>query len=269
MSTTAVRAAQTGLCPGHNIIMNMIYYVAISIEPIFWIDDLYEMTDNLLQSTKQRAVLSMGTAIELRQRANREDILSIETLSRAPTAFIDLLTERASAIKLAEPGPSPEQLSAMLKAAVSAADHGRIRPWRFVVIEGEARKRFGNLLAEAHRDANPECTEEQLDQVRAKALRAPTIVALLCKMDKTHKVPVIEQQYAAAAAGAHLMLAAKALGFGSNWKTGAPAYHPIVRNGLGFGDDVAIVGFFYIGTEPKPSPLQRASIDSVVQYWAD
>src|SRR3546814_17845731 len=64
------------------------------------------------------------------------------------------------------------------------------------------------------------------------------------------------------------MLAAKALGFGSNWKTGAPAYHPIVRNGLGFGDDVAIIGFFYIGTEPKPSPLQRASIDSVVRYWA-
>src|SRR3546814_9241007 len=81
----------------------------------------------------------------------------------------------------------------MLKAAVSAPDHGRVRPWRFVVIEGEARKRFGNLLAEAHRDANPECTEEKLDQVRAKALRAPTIVALLCQMDKTHKVPVIEQ----------------------------------------------------------------------------
>src|SRR3546814_4261894 len=65
----------------------------------------------------------MGRAIELRQRANREDILSIETLSRAPTAFIDLLTERASAIKLAEPGPSPEQLSAMLKAAVRSEEH--------------------------------------------------------------------------------------------------------------------------------------------------
>src|SRR3546814_9607079 len=81
-----------------NIIMNMIYNVAVSIEPIFWIDDLCEMIDNLLQSTKQRAVLSMGTAIELRQRANREAILSIEPLSRAPTAFIDLRTERALAI---------------------------------------------------------------------------------------------------------------------------------------------------------------------------
>src|SRR3546814_17682290 len=134
----------------------------------------------------------MGTAIELRKRANREDILSIETLSRAPTAFIDLLTERASAIKLAEPGPSPEQLSAMLKAAVSAPDHGRVRPWRFVVIEGEARKRFGNLLDEAHRDTNPECTEEKLDQVRAKALRAPTLEDMLCPMEKKDRHIVVE-----------------------------------------------------------------------------
>src|SRR3546814_19536909 len=147
----------------------------------------------------------------------------------------------------------------MLKAAVSAPDHGRVRPWRFVVIEGEARKRFGNLLAEAHRDANPECTEEKLDQVRAKALRAPTIVALLCQMDKTHKVPVIEQQYAGAAAGAHLMLAAKALGFGSNWKTGAPAYHPNVRKGQWFVEDVAIIGFFNIVPEQKIHPLPLAS----------
>lgn len=195
--------------------------------------------------------------------------MNTNILSAAPTALIDLLTERASAIKLAEPGPSPEQLSAMLKAAVSAADHGRVRPWRFVVIQGEARKRFGQLLAAAHRDAEPECTEEQLEQARAKALRAPLIIVLLCKTDKTHKVPAIEQQFAAAAAGAHLMLAAKALGFGSNWKTGAPAYNPLVRIGLGFSDDTAVVGFFHIGTEPKPSPLQRASIDSVVEYWGD
>src|SRR3546814_13202889 len=109
------------------------------------------------------------------------------------------------------------------------------------------------LLAEAHRDANPECTEEKLDQVRAKALRAPTIVALLCQMDKTHKVPVIEQQYDAAAAGAHLMLAATALGFRPNWKTCAPDYNPIVRIGLVLGAAVALIGFFYIVNEPTPS----------------
>lgn len=198
-----------------------------------------------------------------------EDILTTDTLSSAPTALIDLLTTRASAIKLAEPGPSPEQIAAMLKAAVSASDHGRIRPWRFVVIEGEGRKRLGELLAQAHRDAKPDATEEQVEQAGAKAFRAPTIIALLCEADPTHKVPVIEQQFAAAAAGAHLILAAKALGFGSIWKTGAPAYNPIVRRGLGFREDASIIGFFYIGTEPKPSPLSRAAIESVVQYWTD
>ncbi|ARR55183.1 nitroreductase [Rhizorhabdus wittichii DC-6] len=182
---------------------------------------------------------------------------------------MDLLTKRASAIKLTEPGPSAEQLSSILKAAVSAADHGRLRPWRMVVIQGEGRKRLGDLLAEAQREANPEISEAQLDQARAKAMRAPTIVALLCEVDDTSKVPAIEQQFAVAAAGAHLMLATRALGFGSTWKTGSAAYHPIVRKGLGCSEDGTVIGFFYIGTEPKPSPLARASTEAVVRYWPD
>ena len=200
---------------------------------------------------------------------NHEESLSNDNMSPTATALLDLLTTRASAIKLTEPGPSPEQVSMILKAAVTAADHGRVRPWRFVIIEGDGRKRLGNLLADAQRDADPNLSETLLEQTRAKALRAPTIVALVCKMDKTSRVPVIEQQLAVAAAGAHLMLAAKALGFGSNWKTGSSAYHPIVRNGLGFGEDAAVIGFFYIGTEPKASPLARASTEDVVQYWTN
>jgi nitroreductase len=195
--------------------------------------------------------------------------MSTSTLVHPGTPAIDLLAERASAIKLAEPGPSAEQIGAILSAAVTAADHGRIRPWRFVVIQGEGRKRFGDLLALVERDTKPHLSEEELDKARAKALRAPLIIALLCEADATNKVPVLEQQFAVAAAGAHLMLAAKALGFGTNWKTGTPAYHPIVRSGLGFGPDVSVVGFFYVGSEPRPSPLPRASIDAVVQYWAD
>src|SRR3546814_10363340 len=89
------------------------------------------------------------------------------------------------------------------------------------------------------------------------------------RMDRASRVPVIEQQLAVGGAGAHRMLAAKALGFGSSWKTGSSAYHRIVRNGLGFGEDATVIGFFYVGTEPKPSPLARASTEDVVQYWTD
>jgi nitroreductase len=95
------------------------------------------------------------------------------------------------------------------------------------------------------------------------------VIALICKPAVGHKVPVIEQHAAVAAAGAHLMLAAKALGFGAAWKTGAPAYHPAVREGLGLDEADTIVGLFYIGSEPQPSPLPRATLDSVVTYQRD
>ena len=200
---------------------------------------------------------------------NYEGNLSIDNSSPDESSSIDLLMHRASAIKLAEPGPTQEQIDSILKAAVTAADHGRIRPWRFVVMQGEGRKRLGDLMAEAQRAAKAEISQEELEKTRGKAMRAPVVIALACKADTAHKVPVIEQQLAVAAAGAHLMLAAKALGFGSNWKTGSAAYHPIVLTGLGLTAEDSIIGFFYIGTEPQPSPLSRASIEGVVEHWLD
>lgn len=196
--------------------------------------------------------------------------MSIETLTPAQKMTpLALLKARASAIKLTEPGPSREQITEILEAAVTVADHGRLRPWRFVVIEGNGRQRFGDLMVEATRVAKPALSDEEAEKVRAKAMRAPVIVVLLCQADAAQRVPVIEQQLAVAAAGAHLMLAAKALGFGSNWKTGTLAYEPLFREGLGFGDDTSVIGFFYIGTEPQSSPLPRASIDAVAQYWSN
>jgi nitroreductase len=180
---------------------------------------------------------------------------------------LKLLLTRASALKFAEPGPSREQIDSMLKAAVTAADHGRIRPWRFVVMQGEGRKRLGDLLAKVQAAIKPDTSEDTLEKTREKALRAPLVIAVVCQADSSHDVPVLEQQFATAAAGAQLMLAARALGFGSNWKTGTPAYHPIMREGLGFGAQDAIIGFFYIGSEPKASPLPRASTEAVVQFW--
>jgi nitroreductase len=200
---------------------------------------------------------------------NYEGNLSVDNSSPDESNSIDLLINRASALRLAEPGPTQEQIDSILKAAVTAADHGRIRPWRFIVMQGEGRKRLGNLMAEAQRATKAEISQEELEKTRGKAMRAPVVIALACKADAAHKVPVFEQQLAVAAAGAHLMLAAKALGFGSNWKTGSAAYHPIIRTGLGLTAEDSIIGFFYIGTEPQPSPLSRASIEGVVDYWRD
>jgi len=190
-------------------------------------------------------------------------------MSTGSPAALDLLLHRASALQFAEPGPTDAQLQQILAAAVTAADHGRLRPWRFIVFEGSGRERLGDLMAEQVRADKPEAEARDLDKARAKALRAPTVIALICKPTVGHKVPVAEQQAAVAAAGAHLMLAANALGFGAAWKTGAAARHNAVRTGLGLSEDDTIVGLFYIGSEPHPSPLPRATLESVVQYQRD
>ncbi len=187
--------------------------------------------------------------------------------SGACAATLDLLLTRASAVRLVDPGPTPEQVETMLKAAVTAADHGRIRPWRFVVMRGDGRRRLGDLMVRAQRAVDGNVSDEELAKTHAKAMRAPVVIAVVCKPDLEHKVRVFEQQLAAAAACSQLMLAAKALGFGATWKTGEAAYHPIVRSGLGFGAYDAIIGFIYVGTEAQSSPIPRASIDSVAQYW--
>lgn len=190
-------------------------------------------------------------------------------MSGTPNDIIDLLLRRASALKFAEPGPTGTQLQQILSAAVTAADHGRLRPWRFIVFEGAGRERLGDLMAAQLRADKPGAEAAELEKAREKALRAPTVVALVCKPVIGHKVPVFEQQAAVAAAGAYLMLAANALGFGAAWKTGAAAYHPTVRAGLGLADEDSIIGIFYVGTEQQRSPLPRATLEDVVEYQRD
>lgn len=190
-------------------------------------------------------------------------------MSSALPAAIDLLLHRSSALQFAEPGPTDAQLQQVLSAAVTAADHGRLRPWRFIVFEGSGRERLGDLMAAQVRADKPEAEQKDLDKAYAKALRAPIVIVLVCKPVVGHKVPVAEQQAAVAAAGAHLMLATNALGFGAAWKTGATAYHPLVRAGLGLGDDDTITGIFYIGTEVNASPLPRATLEAVVEFNRD
>lgn len=137
---------------------------------------------------------------------------------------LDLLLTRKSAMKLDAPAPSEADLDKMFQSAVRAPDHGRLRPWRFVVIEGDKRARLGELMADAMRNRDPGVTEDMLVRERAKPMRAPTIVVAAARVQKGHRIPECEQIAAAAAATQNIMLAAHALGYGAMWKTGEPAY---------------------------------------------
>jgi nitroreductase len=158
----------------------------------------------------------------------------------------------------------------MFSAAARAPDHGRLRPWRFVVVRGEARERFGALLAGQLRRTHPQIGEESLQRERLKAFRAPLIVVVAAHCDSTVKIPPIEQTLSAGTAAHAMMLAAFALGFNAMWKTGDAAYDATVKEALGLEPADAIVGFLYIGTESgeRAAPARTEWRDRVREFPA-
>jgi nitroreductase len=181
---------------------------------------------------------------------------------------IDALIHRHSAKGLTAPAPDEGALELIFASAAAAPDHGRLRPWRFIVIQGNALARFGDLLADHLRRAYPSSSEESLQRERQKARRAPMIVVVAAICTPGGKIPVIEQIVAAGAAAQNVMLAALALGFNSMWKTGAPAYDELVKVALGLEAKDGIVGFMYLGTDAsKPEAPPRPDWHDLVRHW--
>ena len=182
---------------------------------------------------------------------------------------LDLMLSRESALKLESPGPSAADLNQMFASAVRAPDHGRLRPWHFVVINEDKRAAFGNLMAGVLRRRDPTASETAVQRERDKAFRAPVIVVVAAKVQRGHKIPEIEQIASASAAAQTIMLAAPALGYGAVWKTGAPAYDPTVKLALGLTAEDDIIGFLYIGTRTGGSaPFPRPEPRDFVTDWA-
>lgn len=160
---------------------------------------------------------------------------------------------------LAEPAPDDRQLRQIMKTALSAPDHGRLHPYRFLSIRGEARNRLSEIFGEATLRREPGVDAAYLRKQKEKPLRSPLIVVVIAQLIDSPKIPEIEQMLSAGAAAHNVLLAANALGFGSIWLTGANAYDDYVRGELGLEDNEHIVGFVYIGTPtidlpPRPIP---------------
>ncbi|GAB4455634.1 MAG: nitroreductase family protein [Anaerolineales bacterium] len=162
-----------------------------------------------------------------------------------------------------KPDPLPrETIEKLLGAAVQAPNHYKVRPWRFVVLTGEGRKRLGEVMAASQADRKPDLPPEALDKTRALPLRAPVIIAVGADKPVEEKVLEIENVCAAAAACQNILLAAHALGLGAIWRTGEWARDPKVKEFLGFAPDQHIVGFIYVGyPEFHPEPHQRPSFE--------
>jgi nitroreductase len=181
---------------------------------------------------------------------------------------IAALTTRASPLKLMDPAPAGAVLEAMLGAGLRAPDHGRLRPWKFLLVRGQAREKLGHILANSLKAREPGMAEDALARERDKALRAPLIVVVAATVRPTAKVPDVEQVVSAGAAAQNILVAAHALGFGGFWRTGPPAYDPEVKRALGLGPKDAIVALLYIGTVAAPAPPRNPDPAGVVVEWS-
>jgi nitroreductase len=182
---------------------------------------------------------------------------------------MDLLTAietRASAARIGEPAPTRAHLERILAAGSRPPDHGRLAPWRYVVLQGAAIDVLADAYVAIRRRQPPEPTPEQIDAARRKARRAPVIVVAAAHVTKGHKVPEIEQLLAVAAGVENMILAAHALGYGTMWKTGEAAYDADVKRSLGLEPDDHIVGFVYLGTTAAPGQARPGNLDHV--RWA-
>jgi nitroreductase len=187
-------------------------------------------------------------------------------------SMLDLLLTRRSVkpAMLAQPGPTPDQLRTILTAAGRVPDHKKLEPWRFIVFEGDARARFGELLAEA-------CVAEEkeppsparLEIERTRLLRAPTVVGVISRTVPNPAAPEWEQVLSCGAACLNLCLAANAMGFGTCWITEWYSYSPAVRAALRLPENERIAGFVYIGTAEERQPdRERPDIDKITTRWS-
>ncbi len=186
-------------------------------------------------------------------------------------AIVEFLLARRSSrpAMLSEPGPTETQLNAILSAAARVPDHKKLVPWRFIVFEGEARARFGDRLAQVcQREGSEPLSQVRLDTERGRFLRAPVVIAVVSRIERSRGVPEVEQILSAGAAAFNLCLAANALGFGTSWITEWYAFSPGMRDVIGLGEDETIAGFIYIGTAQEQQPDRaRPDLTDIVSRW--
>ncbi len=164
---------------------------------------------------------------------------------------------RRTAPQLTGEGPTEEQLDKIFRAATTAPDHKLLRPWRFVVVRGAARRRLGDAFVEAVTDPAAPPAPEYLAKVRYKTERAPLMIVIIASPSREGKAPLWEQHASVAAAAQNLCLAAHALGLGSGWKSAPFCDAEPVRRLLKMTEAEQCFGWIELGQLPPDLKIKE------------
>lgn len=182
---------------------------------------------------------------------------------------LDLLARRRSTVAklMGGPGPDPQQLDTLLQLAARTPDHGKLFPWRFMVFEGDARERFGEILEARLRELEPGGPEDRYTFERQRFLRAPLVIAVISSVTPDHKIPEWEQILSAGAVCFNILVSASAMGFAAQWLSEWYAYDETVAKAMKLGPHERVAGFMYIGTATE-DPAERPRQPPRIERWS-
>ena len=168
---------------------------------------------------------------------------------------IELLKTRRSVKprEMTGPGPSPADLETILTIGARVPDHGKLAPWRFIIFEGDARHRAGEIIAKVFAGKNPNASPAEIEVEKRRLTDAPLVIGVVSLTKPHPKVPPWEQELSAGASAMNIVTAATALGYGACWLTGWFAFDRDVLEGLGLKADEKLAGFVHIGTVSRPN----------------
>lgn len=170
---------------------------------------------------------------------------------------MDMLLTRASTDRLTDPAPSDAQLSGILAAAMRAPDHGRLRPWRYVVIRDDARPLMAERIVASMLRLDANAPEFKIEKRRQRFSTMPLILALGMHLRPDDKIPLWEQEMAVGAATMNVLNALYATGFGGVWVSGDVVDDPVLAEDLGFPAPHRLAGFLFIGTPDGEQPAPK------------
>ncbi len=177
--------------------------------------------------------------------------------------MLNTIINRVSCGRLQAPAPSKEELNLLLQAALRAPDHKGLKPWQYLVFEGEQQlNQLAQVYLQASLKENPELEEAKKERILSLPHRAPMVIVAIAKHKAHEKVPHIEEILSTGAGVQNLLIGAYELGYGAYWRSGPLCFNPHLKPLLGMNEEDSIVGFVYLGTpdiELKARPIPDVS----------